>query len=402
MSTPDSGYDAPATLSWQRWGGELCDALSALTREVQLSVRSTDSVLHRTGNFDGYRLPGPDRLLGFRLMSSGRLRCTITSFVYAKLSEEVYRSLYDSGFRRLSRNRDLCFEVHRDDVADLAELAGRVLRDLLEVPDPESLTIAEVAVPQQRSRRNGRPAVEPTTVPGSGEQLLRAAAEAITRQTGEPTEIHDGFIHLGSQSGLHSNLMASQSGLALECVAVLSPEIPDMAILGAVIAEHSVRWPEISIVATKSMVFAVYTMTASAFHPRNLRTALSAWERFLCDGAIDIAEQLYPGSEAALGCGRPLVPRQLGALLDLHLDRPETVTPGYLVEVTRANAPMLRRYLRICRTVVSAYDAAAGEGGAPPDPERGGVTELGRDVCDTFIPVLAEAVALAAEANANR
>lgn len=400
MSTSDSGYDATATLSWQRWDEELRDALVALTREMQLSIRSTASLQRLTAYFEAHRLEGPDRLLGFRLMSSGRLRFFITPLGHANLTDEARRGLLDSGFRRVSGNQPLCFEVRRDDVDDLVEVAGRVLRDLLQIPEPEALTIAEVAVPQSRSRRHGRPAVEPTTVPASGEQLLRAAAEAITQQTGEPTEIHDGFIHLDSQSGLHSNLMASQSGLALECVAVLSPEIPDMAVLGAVIAEHSVRWPEISIVVTKSMVFAVYTMTASAFHPRNLGTALSTWERFLCDGAVDIAEQLYPGTETTLRCRTPLVPRQLGALLDLHFDRPETVTPAYLVKVTRANSPMLRRYLRICRDIVLDYDVVAF--GSTRDPEQIGITELGRDVCQSFIPVLTEAIGIAAEANTDR
>lgn len=175
-----------------------------------------------------------------------------------------------------------------------------------------------------------------------------------------------------------------------------------MDLLGAVVAEHSSRWPEVSIVVTKGHVFAARAMEAAVFHPENLLEALTEWLEFCADGAYDIVEQFHPEVLDQPESESGEVPIGLVEMIARYGGDPTATTPDSLMRRYRANAPMLRRCARICAEMVKDWTAMEQLGidlGEPvAEVER--CRNRRREV-EQFLPVLLDAINLAAERNVN-
>ncbi|MGV9673384.1 T3SS (YopN, CesT) and YbjN peptide-binding chaperone 1 [Gordonia sp. NPDC003504] len=228
--------------------------------------------------------------------------------------------------------------------------------------------------------------------------LLTMVRDTLAACLQEDVEIVRDVIGLTFDE-MHTTILVSPEALRIEFCTIVGHETPDMELLGAVIAEHSSRWPDISIVVTKAHVFAVKAVDAKIFSPDNLVAALADRRRFLREGAIDIEEQLDPGMAPNPECEIEVMPQALAEMIvRYHTDR-STVTADSIMRTSRANGPLLRRYARICQAHIALYTAVAPKFEARGDGDEARRCDNRRQAMETFLPVLLAAIALSAESN---
>jgi hypothetical protein len=121
---------------------------------------------------------------------------------------------------------------------------------------------------------------------------------------------------------------------------------------------------------------------------------------FCADGAIDIVEQFHPEVLDQPESQSGEVPVGLVDLISRFHRDPVTTTPDVIMRGCRANTPMLRRYARICAEMVKDWTAmeewGIKLGQSAEQIER---CRNRRQDVEQFLPVLLEAIRLAAELN---
>jgi hypothetical protein len=317
MATPDfednTNIDDSGEADWRALADRLGTRLETLRRGEHVEIgRTTDR-------------GGSRPLLVFTRMGSGRVHCSVESstFLVCFTSEDLlelrarYAALVDLGWRRL-RDATYVHEVGKRSVCELVEAVVRALREVWEIADSSVLTVhdpfgSRSRVPQVPDARFGErtpaapsvggfnrrsaPPASVGVVPDDSAHLLEMVHKILAAHFGERVSFNQRVIGFTTDVELHTNILVSPGTLRLEFCTVLAHEIPDMDLLGAVIAEHSSRWPDISIVVTKGHVFAVRALDAAVFARTILLVAVQSWQEFCSDGAIDIIEQLQPGTE---------------------------------------------------------------------------------------------------------
>jgi hypothetical protein len=425
MATPDFGdntyIDESAEADWRALADRLGTRLETLERGEHVEIG-------RTTNRGGIRT-----LLVFTRMGSGRVRCSVESstFLVCFTSEDLlelrarYAALVDLGWRRL-RDATYVNEVGKRSVGELVEVVVRALREVWEIADSSVLTVhdpfgsgsphssgpeARVKEPAPAApsaggvNRRSAPPASVGVVPDDSAHLLEMTHKILAAHFGGQVTLNQGVIGFTTEAELHTNVLVSPGTLRLEFCTVLAHEIPDMDLLGAVIAEHSSRWPDISIVVTKGHVFAVRALDAAVFAHTNLLVAVQSWQEFCNDGAIDIIEQLQPGFEN--DPERRLYERVPERLIDMVYryaqgDR-SGLTPDQIARGCRGNTPMLRRYARICAEQIDKMlgleNAWIARGGSPGEIAG---THRQRRAIEQFLPVLIASITLAAQYNDDR
>lgn len=413
---PDFGgnadFDAGEEAAWGEFADQLVTRLSTLQRNEFVEVARTDMV-------GGYHL-----LLIFTLTGSGRFRCTVDSSAFTTDAIDTWiaiqrtqrLALMGRGWRLL-RNRTFIHEVGKRSIDNLVATAIQSLRQVWEFDDPSILAVHDPFGP--RSEQPAPPPFVPTLVPpvsgGTGTpsapaavgivpddatHLLDMARKILSARFGERVLFDQKVIGFVTDAGLHTNIMSSPHALRLEFCTVLAHEIPDMDLLGAVVAEHSSRWPDVSIVVTKGHVFAVRAMEAAVFSRINLLAALEAWQEFCSDGAIDIIEQLQPDAVQTIDCMTDRVPERLIDWVDRFDQDSSSIAPDAIVRSCRGNTPMLRRLARIAAeqiTQLTTIEQVWVVAGGSREEIAGSVRQ--RDAVERFMPVLISTITLAAELN---
>jgi|GEM_PF-2947257 len=425
MATHDFGdiprFDEHELAAWRIFADELSTQIATLKRHEFIEVARTDMV-------GGYHL-----LFIFTLTGSGRLRCTVDGMAFAHFAVQrglTARSaqrliLIGLGWRQL-RNREFVHDVGKRGIDKLIAASVRALRQVWGIEHSSVLTVrypfgseseepevadalfeapAPVAPPVEGTNR--KLPVPPVVglVPNDAADLLEMTGTMLAARLGERITIEQKVIGFETDAGLHTNILVSPQAPRLEFCTVLAHQIPDMDLLGAVIAEHSSRWPDISIVVTKGHVFAVRAMDAAVFSHINLLATLQAWQEFCNDGAIDIIEQLQPDTDNDLDCVLfDQVPERLIDMVDRYSrgDR-SGLTPDLIARGCRGNTPMLRRYARICAEQINQMrileQVRNVAGGSPVDNEG---CRRQRQAIELFMPVLIAAITLAAQYNGER
>lgn len=400
---------------WEVFARRLSERMCILERGETLDLMRTDPTTGKEA-----------RILQIAVTGSKRVRCTARRNTWLELvlsdpaAQQWQRQrgvMVSLGWRRL-RSGDHIVESGRRSVADLADRLTTALREVWGIADP-----AEVQV--RDSSDAPREPVAPTPTPSSdlpprtraipvslsasavtatatvdASHLRTLAAETLQALGIVLIDVNDRSISF-EVDGIATKLLVSPYALRVELCTIIAHGTPDLVLLGAVIAEHSARWPDVSIVVTKGHVFAVRAIDATVFHPSNVMAALQDWTMFLREGAIDIIEQLQPDRAAWMResdtIGIDAMPEGLAALLTEYRDDPAALTPDDLARRTRANTPLLRRYARICSEHLAAMKPwldADIPGGASDTEWK----EQSRDI-EAFLPVLTRAVGVAARWN---
>ncbi|GAB2660861.1 hypothetical protein GCM10027169_24550 [Gordonia jinhuaensis] len=390
---------------WEVFARRLSERMRILERGETLDLMRTDpsSGLER-------------RILQVTVTGSKRVRCTARRNTWLELvlsdpaAQQWQRQrgvMVSLGWRRL-RSGDHIVESGRRSVADLADQLIAALREIWDIADPAEVRVRdssrEATAPTTSYDRPPHtrpiPISSPAAATVDATHLLTLARETLQAVGLVLTDVNDRSISV-DVDGVHTRLLVSPYALRVELCTVIAHGTPDLVLLGAVIAEHSARWPDVSIVVTKGHVFAVRAIDATVFHPSNLVSALQDWTVFLREGAIDIIEQLQPDQAAWMretdAVGIDAMPEGLAALLREYREEPESLTSDELARRTRANTPLLRRYARICSEHLAAMkpwlDADVPGGTAGTE-----WTEQSRDI-EAFLPVLTRAVGVAARWN---
>ncbi|WP_207843040.1 TY-Chap domain-containing protein [Williamsia soli] len=398
----DIDFDACAELEWGALAERLEGRLATLKREEFVEIARTDLGGHRP-------------ILAFTRTGSGRLRCTVSgsAFPVCFTSDEYramrarYTSLVDLGWREL-RNGTTIHEVGKRSVGELVSAVVRALREVweiedrsvLDVHDPFGPKFEKPTMPTPRETENlSRERVSFGVVPRDAAHLLEMARRTLAEDSCDTVEIDDNAIRFMTLDGVYSKLLVSPQATRLEFCTILAHGTPDMDLLGAVVAEHSSRWPEISVVVTKGHVFGVRAVEASVYHSANLLSALAAWLEYCHDGSIDIVEQFHPEVVAHEDFSPDDLPGGLTKLMADFAEDPKT-TPEAITRSCRANAPMLRRYARICSKLIeerlAMEEYAISHDYPDSQVER---CRQKRMEIEQFWSVLLDAISLAAEHN---
>jgi hypothetical protein len=319
-----------------------------------------------------------------------------------------YAALIDLGWREL-RDGTTINEVGKRSVGELASAVVRALREVWEIEDRSVLDVHDPFGPkfEKPSKPSPRRAADLPSkratlgvVPRDAAHLLEMARRTLAEDSGDSVEIDDNAIRFTTLDGVYTKLLVSPQAMRLEFCTILAHGTPDMDLLGAVVAEHSSRWPEISVVVTKGHVFGVRAVEASVYCSANLLQALAAWLEYCHDGSIDIVEQFSPEMVAHKDISPDELPDGLSKMMAKFAEDPSTTTPDSIMRSCRANAPMLRRYARICGTLIDErlgmeqYAIAHGYPDSQVERCRQRRVEIER-----FLSVLLDAVTLAAEHN---
>lgn len=389
----DAGdFDVCAELEWDALAERLEVRLATLKRGEFVEIARTDTP------------SGHQVLLIFSQTGSGRVRCTIEGVAFVGWGHRDQRQVVrvqraavtGLGWREL-RGGTFVYEVGERDISELVTVVTRSLRYVWDIVHPDVLTVHDpsgatsIAVEEDLNARG--------VIPRDAAHLLEMARETLSADCGEPLQIFEKAIRLASADDVYTKILVSPQAMRLEFCTILSHGTPNMDLLGAVVAEHSSRWPDVSIVVTKDHVFGVRAMEASVFHPTNLLEAVAAWLEFCADGAVDIVEQFHPEVLDRPEWQAREVPVGLVEMIAHYFDDPAT-TPDSIMRGCRANTPMLRRYARICDEMVKDWTAMEELGieidRSADDVER---CRRRRRELEQFIPVLLDAIRLAAEHN---
>lgn len=377
---------------WSSFRGRLARRLVTLKRDEFVEVHGASQRSHTA--------------LIFTLTGSGRIRCAVDGMALgpfwppeeASVGLAQVATLDRLGWRQL-RSGEYIRESGKRSLGELVSAVVDVLRQVWGVTDPSSLTFhdpfgleAKKAPPQPDSPQEGIALPGTTTsvgiVPDDAQHLLELVRQVLSAIVGARVEIESNAVHFMTVDRVDTKCLVSPHAMRVELCTPVGHVTPDMALLGAVIAEHSSRWPDISMVVTKGHVFAVRALDCAVFHPLNFEAMLTSWVEFCSDGAIDIMEQFHPGSVSHYDPPPGKLPMRLAALLEEFTADPTTMTPAELVRRTKANTPLLRRYARICTAFLEDSTVATDADG-----------ELRRSVIEKFMPVLVAATSLAAQHN---
>ncbi|WAC57555.1 TY-Chap domain-containing protein [Gordonia sp. SL306] len=396
MSDRQGAADGNPDAAWRGFWERLAERVTRLGRDEFVEV----SRAGETGR----------PLLIFTVTGSGRVRCTIGGSALTNFwppeqaaTARAQRAAVDRlGWREL-RSGSMIRETGKRNTNALMRDAERALREVWKIADPSVLHVHDPFSPEaQRLRAQARPKERTLTlsgtaslgvIPGDAEHLLTMAADTLATAWGCNVSIDDGAIRFTDVDGFYTKLLVSPHAMRLEFCTIVGHCTPDMALLGAVVAEHSSRWPDVSILVTKDHIFAVRALECATFYPINLLAALDAWRQFCAAGAIDIVEQLHPDATGHFGPVRGQMPAELVDLIRRFVADPNGVTPSRIACDTRANAPMLRRYARICEEWLAEWPDGEPAAGCD-EPRMPEPREVQR-----FVPVLVEAIGVAAELN---
>ena len=389
-------FDNDAGVAWRQFRTQLSASVARLQRDEFVELSRAEN----TGR----------PLLIFTMTGAGRVRCTVgdgalTNFWPSHQAPEARAqrtALARLEWRKLRSGRTIR-ESGKRTVDRLVRDAETALREVWQIEHPSVLNVHDPFSPAAtRPRAENRPKervltlsgkASPGVIPDDAQHLLTMAAQTLTATWGHHCPVDDGAIRLTDVDGIYTKLLVSPHAMRLEFCTVVGHCMPDMELLGAVVAEHSSRWPEVAIVVAKVHVFAVRALECTTFYPANLLAAMDGWREFCASGAIDIVEQLHPEMAGEYGPPDGQMPAGLVALINRWVADPCGVTPSRIACDTRANTPMLRRYARICGEWLEEWpdgEPAAGcDEPLPPEP---------RDV-RRFVPVLLEAIGVAAELN---
>ncbi|MDL9936739.1 hypothetical protein QSJ18_08310 [Gordonia sp. ABSL1-1] len=378
-ATGDGGGAQSSSEAWTSFTDALTIRIAALHRGEAVEIA-------RPG---GVGFPA----LTITVTGSGRVRATVESAALTAywppeqgpVARAERAALGRLGWRRL-RSGVYIRESGKRGVHELAAAATRALREVWGIGHPAVLDTDHSRPGDQLEGVVALGGIaSPGIVPDDAGHLLELVRQTFAAVTAEKVEIENGVISFWTADGLYTKCLVSPDAMRLEFCTVVGHGIPDMDLLGAVVAEHSSRWPDVSIVVTKNHVFAVRALECSTYHPANLMAAIRAWNLFCGAGAVDIVEQLHPDLEGQYDSPDGAIPDGLAVLADEFAARPGVLTPEELMRRTHANAPLLRRYARICHHQIALGTTVA-------DPHRTGVLER-------LIPVLLAAMNLAAEYN---
>lgn len=396
MSENQGAAEDNPDAAWREFRKRLIDSVSRLHRDefVELS---------RTGE------PGRPLLI-FTVTGSGRVRCTIGDSALTNFwppeqaaTARAQRGAVDRLRWRELRSGRVIRETGKRNTDVLVRDAERALREVWQIAHPSALHVHDPFSPEaQQLRAQAQPKERTLTlrgtaslgvIPDDAEHLLTMAADTLATTWGCNVPIDDGVLRFTDVDGIYTKLLVSPHAMRLEFCTIVGHCTPDMALLGAVVAEHSSRWPDVSILVNKDHIFAVRALECATFYPTNLLAALDAWRQFCAAGAIDIVEQLHPDATGHVGPARGQMPADLVDLIRRFVADPDGVTPSRIACDTRANTPMLRRYARICEEWLGEWPDGVPAAGCdePLMPEPQGVRR--------FVPVLLEAVGVAAELN---
>ncbi|MEE4025049.1 hypothetical protein V1Y59_18330 [Gordonia sp. PKS22-38] len=391
-----AGFDDSIDAEWREFRQRLAISVARLGRYefVELS---------REGNTGR-------PLLIFTVTGAGRVRCTIGMSALANSwppdqvpVARAQRAAVDRlGWREL-RSDSIIRESGKRTMDRLLRDAEAALREVWRIEHPSVLHVHDPFSPEEKKlRAESRPKQRELTlsgtasfgvIPDDAEHLLAMAAETLGVGWGCDVPIDDGAIRFTDIDGIYTKLLVSPHAMRLEFCTIVGHCMPDMELLGAVVAEHSSRWPDVSILVAKDHVFAVRALECTTFYPSNLLSAIEAWRDFCAAGAIDIVEQLHPEMTGQYGSVNGDLPAGLVDLIRRFVADPCGFTPSRLACDTKANAPMLRRYARICGEWLEQWPDGEPAAGCDEPP-----TPTPRDV-RRFVPVLLEAIGVAAELN---
>uniref|UniRef100_UPI003D8B3566 TY-Chap domain-containing protein n=1 Tax=Gordonia sp. B7-2 TaxID=3420932 RepID=UPI003D8B3566 len=377
--------------NWSRFRGQLARRLVTLKRDEFVEIHGASQRSHTT--------------LVFTLTGSGRIRCAVDGMALgpfwppadASIGRAQVTALDRLGWRQL-RSGEYIRESGKRSLGELVSAAADALRQVWSVADPSSLTIHDPFGPDARAAVAAQPKKREVTIEGKAavgllpedaKHLLQLVRTTMEAYLGDSLEMVGKAICFNTaDADLYSKCLVSPYALRIEFCTIVGHGTLDMDLLGAVVAEHSSRWPDISLVVIKDHVFAVRPLECSSFHVNNLMAALKAWDEFCSEGAIDIIEQLHPESAGHYDPPAGQFPRLLAELLAEFATNPVTLTAAELVNRTRANTPLLRRYARMCTSTLEDSTVAIDTDG-----------ELRRAEIEKFMPVLVAATSLAAQHN---
>ncbi|GAB91751.1 TY-Chap domain-containing protein [Gordonia rhizosphera] len=396
----DTGFDESVRAAWRAFDERLAARLATLAGDEFVEVSEAEN----TGR----------PLLIFTVTGAGRIRCTIgdgalTSFwppEQATVAHAQQAALTRLGWRTL-RSGKLIRDVGKRSIGDLLASAVDALQEVWEVMHPSFLHVHDPFGPEAKRATKPRPkdivitlkgSPTPGVIPDNADHLLDMVRETLAATSGRNVEIVDRKIRFEDVNRLETKLLISPHAMRLEFCTIVGHGTPDMALLGAVIAEHSSRWPDISIVVTKDHVFAVRALECTTFYPTNLLTAMKAWQEFCACGAIDIIEQLHPEVTGQFGPPHGAIPDGLVDLIRQFTANPGATTPDTIARRTKANTPMLRRYARNCHEWLEYWPDGEPAAGCPDVAQ----TPPQRHDVQRFMPVLLEAIGVAAELNVAR
>lgn len=402
-----AGADEP---EWEAFTRRLRFRLRALERGDVIEITSTNPS------------DGPVRLT-FTVTGSRKVRCTLgrDMLIHVRPPDDPLYvrdrsiSMLELGYHRM-RSGSETLESGRRGVDVLAATVVRTLREVWDFDDPSVFAVSESHATPTTTPKTVQPL--PITSDGSGRRrtvdvrltatpttaataadathLLDLARDALVACGVELIDVDDTAVRF-DVGGFYTKLIVSPYALRLEFCTIIAHGTPDMTLLGAVVAEHSSRWPDVSIVVAKDHVFAVRALDAVVFHPSNLLAAVTAWATFIEEGAIDIVEQLHPELTQRDDVGVEVMPTSLTALINEYAENPSGLTATEIMRRSRANTPMLRRYVRICAEHLEALESgtfSCSDG----DETQQDWAQLSRRI-RAFMPVLTKAIAVSAEAN---
>ncbi|MGW9265735.1 TY-Chap domain-containing protein [Gordonia terrae] len=346
-------------------------------------------------------------LLIVTVTGSGRVRITIESTAltnlwspdHAPAARARRAAVARLGWRKL-RSGSLIRETGRRRTDELLGEAEAALREVWGIVRPSEVHLrapfgpgAEPSTPPTRpTDRSVTLTGQPSSgvIPDDAEHLLTMAADTLAAVWGRDVPTDDRAIRFDDVDGLHTKLLVSPHAMRLEFCTIVGQWTPDLDLLGAVVAEHSSRYPDVAILVAKDHVFAVRTLDCAVFIPANLLATMSAWRQFCTEGAIDIIEQLHPEMSGQFGPAPGELSAELVALIRRFDAASVDLTPDRLARSARANTPLLRRYARQCTGWLELRPDAQSAAG-PWMPSS--------DAVRRFLPVLLEAIGIAADLN---
>lgn len=390
-------FDEKAEAEWQALADRLQSRFATLKREEFVELARTD--------LGGYR-----QLFVFTVTGSERVRCTIDGMAFVGFGLREQRPLVraqrvavtELGWRQL-RSGTLVYEVGRRQIGELVGVVLRVLREVWKIADQSALTVHDPFLSKLGESAETESLLETPefgVVPRDADHLLEMARRTLSAHSGEVVEVDEKAIRFTTVDGVYTKMLVSPQAMRLEFCTILAHGTPDMDLLGAVVAEHSSRWPDVSIVVTKGHVFGVRAVECAVFHSTNLLAAMDAWLEFCRDAAIDIVEQFHPEEVRHPDLPPEEVPDRLTEMIEKYAQDRSAITPEFIVRSSRANTPMLRRYARICDELIQEWTGME-QFGIAKDYPADEIAKCGRhrDDIEQFMPVLLAAISLAAEAN---
>ncbi|NDK90955.1 hypothetical protein GYA93_15385 [Gordonia desulfuricans] len=347
-------FDDLVDVAWHAFAAELASRLGVLQRPHSVGLTPAD---------------GPNRsLVVFTVMGSGRVRATLGQHLPSAaghvddLARElpVRRDDRNEGWRKVRRR--WVTESGRRDLPLLVARVVRVLRDILDVPHPSFITVADSAGPPSPPEPH-RP---PASVPAEGDQachttpaimitdngyLLGWAQQVLSMELGQQLAVGGrGMIALPATDALPSRAYVPDSGHRVMFVATLTHRLTDPMLLATLIGRYSERFQSISFCHSNGHVYAMRTVECTVFHPDNLVAVLTEWRTFVSEVGEELFTLMNPGGPGAHDCPDSDIPVGLQTLIDLYHDG--DLTPHRIVHLTNGKVDKLRQYRAVCGELI--------------------------------------------------